>query len=83
MDTVDTHHAESHLCELLERVERGEEIVIAREGRPIARLTPWREVPRARVGGQWRGMVRVDDDFDAPLPREIDESFGIGSFTPG
>ena len=69
METVNVHEAKTHLSRLLARVERGEEIVIARAGTPIAVLS--RYVPaeqQPRVAGIWKGQVRMSDDFDAPLP---------------
>ncbi len=69
METVNVHEAKTHLSRLLERVERGEEIVIARAGKPIAVLSAY--VPpesQPRVPGIWKGKVWMSDDFDAPLP---------------
>lgn len=65
--TVNVHEAKTHLSRLLRRVERGEEVVIARGGRPVARLLPF-EPQRARpVFGVDRGRFTVPDDFDDPL----------------
>lgn len=69
--TVNIHEAKTHLSRLLVRVERGEEIVIARGGRPIARLLPFQPPGRARVLGVDRDVVRIADDFDAPLPDDL------------
>ncbi len=71
---VGVHEAKTHLSRLLRRVAAGEEIVIARGGRPIARLVPIGTHER-RVLGQDRGLFEVPDDFDAPLPREVIEAF--------
>jgi prevent-host-death family protein len=69
METVNVHEAKTHLSRLLERVERGEEIVIARAGKPIAVLSPYVPPERQpRVPGIWKGQVWMSDDFDAPLP---------------
>lgn len=73
------HEAKSQLSRLIERAEAGEEIVIARAGRPVAKLVAYREDIRPRQGGQWRGLVRMSDDFD-DLPPEIADAFGV---TPG
>lgn len=75
MKTINTHEAKTHLSRLLERVAKGEEFVIARAGKPIARLVAYREESRARVGGQWKGLVRIDPSFDEPLPDDIARSF--------
>jgi prevent-host-death family protein len=65
MTIVNVHEAKTHLSRLLERVEHGERIVIARAGRPIAILQAI-EAPRPRVPGTDR--VVIGDDFDDPLP---------------
>lgn len=76
MEIVNTHQAKTHLSQLLERVEGGEVIVIARAGKPVARLSPFAVTDRNRSGGQWRGKVCIGKDFDAPLPDDIAGSFG-------
>jgi prevent-host-death family protein len=60
------HDAKTHLSRLVERVEAGEEIVIARAGRPVARLIPFRARSQPRQPGLWRGQVRLWSDFDRP-----------------
>lgn len=62
--TVNIHEAKTHLSRLIERVETGDEIVIARAGRPVARLVPYRARTSPRLPGQWRGRVRMAPDFD-------------------
>jgi prevent-host-death family protein len=64
MLTVNVHEAKTHLSRLLERVESGETVTIARAGRPIAILSPI-AVPERRQPGNDR--VVIADDFDAPL----------------
>ena len=61
---VNIHEAKTHLSRLVERVEEGEEIVIARAGRPVARLVPFRHRSEPRTPGVWRGQVRLSEDFD-------------------
>lgn len=73
MDAVNTHFAKTHLSQLLDRVGKGEEIVIAKNGEPVAKLVPWRPAPR--VPGRLKGLIRVAPDFDAPLPEEIAAAF--------
>lgn len=75
METVNIHQAKTHLSKLLERAACGEEIIIAKAGKPIARLTGYHEDECARTGGQWKGLVRLSKDFDAPLPDEIAQAF--------
>ena len=72
---VNVHEAKTHLSRLLERVEAGEEITLARAGRPVARLVPYRARLEPRKPGIWKGQVVIGPDFDAPLP-EFDEAFG-------
>ena len=70
-ESVNVYEAKTHLSQLLDRAAAGEEIVIARAGRPIARLVPLADSPsRPRSPGGWRGKVRISDDFDE-LPAEI------------
>lgn len=68
---VNVHDAKTRLSELLSRVEGGEEIIIARAGRPVARLVPAREKARERVAGTAKGKVRIGKDFDKPLPGHV------------
>lgn len=74
MKTVNVHEAKTHLSRLLQRVAAGEEIVIAKSGRPVARLVPV-EVRRPRELGTDRGSFRVPADFDAPLPEDLLANF--------
>ena len=74
--TVNIHEAKTHLSRLLERVSEGEEILIAKAGRPVARLVPVGERPEWREPGSAVGKVVVGADFDAPLPGEVREAFG-------
>ena len=75
MQMVNTHEAKTHLSQLLERVAKGEEIIIAKAGKPVARLIAWTAGDRTRQGGRWRGLVHIAPDFDAPLPEAIDAGF--------
>jgi antitoxin (DNA-binding transcriptional repressor) of toxin-antitoxin stability system len=59
------------LSQLIERVEAGEEIVIARAGRPVARLSPLKAHLGPRRLGQLDGQFRIPDDFNAPLPDKV------------
>ena len=72
---VNMHEAKTRLSQLVELVEEGERVVIARGGIPVAELVPHRSVRPARRGGQWKGKARIPDDFDAPMP-ELEELFG-------
>jgi prevent-host-death family protein len=68
MKKVNVHEAKTKLSELLSRVEGGEEITIAKAGRPVARLVPVREKAVVRVAGTAKGKVAIGRDFDEPLP---------------
>jgi len=63
-NAVNIHEAKTHLSRLVERAEAGEEILIARAGRPVARLVPLQARTQARRPGRWRGQVRMAPDFD-------------------
>jgi prevent-host-death family protein len=74
MPTYNMHDAKTHLSRLAERAADGEEIVIARNGTPLARLVPV-EQRKPRELGFWKGQVWMSDDFDDPLPWEIQKHF--------
>ena len=75
MTKVNVQEAKTHLSRLIARAEAGEDIIIARAGRPIVRLVPVSKRP-TRVPGSARGEFELPDDFDEPLPDEILEAFG-------
>jgi prevent-host-death family protein len=64
---VNMHEAKTTLSQLVEQAENGEEVVLARAGQPVARIVALRSSGRRQLG-QWKGKVRMSDDFDAPLP---------------
>jgi len=68
---VNVHQAKTHLSRLLDRVALGEEVVIAKAGKPVARLVPVEKAPVRRVLGTAKGDFVVPDDFDAALPEEV------------
>ena len=71
METVNIHQAKTHLSRLVERAASGEEIIIARSGRPVARLVPLAGAGKRRTFGRMRGKIQIGDDFDAPLPEDV------------
>ncbi len=75
MTTVNVHEAKTHLSRLLALVAAGEEVIIAKAGKPVARLTPYKEHPEVRTLGRDAGLFEVPDDFDDQLPDEILEQF--------
>lgn len=77
--TID--EAQSQLAELILAAEKGEEVVIVRAEKPVARLLPYAPMGGPRKGGQWRGRVRIAPDFDE-LPSDIEEAFGLDEPSP-
>ena len=76
MTTVNMHAAKTHLSRLVEKAAAGEEIIIAKAGVPVARLTALKPAtPKKRVLGMFKGQLNVPDDFDAPLPDDILDMF--------
>jgi len=65
---VNIHEAKTHFSQLIEEVERGEEIVIARAGKPVAKLVPVEADPPPRKLGFLKGQIWISEDFDDPLP---------------
>ena len=75
MRQVNVHQAKTELSKLLEEVESGERVVIARAGKPVAVLVPFKAAVKRRQFGLYKGKVNVHDDFDE-LPDDIAEAFG-------
>lgn len=72
MKVVNVHEAKTHLSRLLARVARGGEVVIARGGKPVARLVPVQKVHRMdQLLGVDKGRLWIAPDFDAPLPEPL------------
>jgi prevent-host-death family protein len=74
MAIYNMHEAKTQLSKLAERAASGEEILIARNGVPLARLVPLPEQTPRKLG-LWKGRIEIRDDFDAPLPPDIQEAF--------
>lgn len=72
---VNIHEAKTHLSKLIRRVILGEEIVIAKAGKPIAKLVPVESSFAKRVPGSANGVLRIGEDFDSPLPRDLQREF--------
>jgi prevent-host-death family protein len=75
MLTVNIHEAKTHLSKLVEQAHAGQEIVIARAGKPVARLIPVGKQQARRSLGALAGRFSVPTDFDAPLPEEVTQVF--------
>ncbi len=71
---INIHEAKTHFSRLVERVMRGEEVVIGKAGKPVARLVPYREDDTPRLPGGWEGRVWIAEDFDE-LPAEVAATF--------
>lgn len=72
---VNIHEAKTHLSRLLARVVAGEEITIARAGKPIARLVPVPPEREDRIPGRYAGEGWISEDFNDPLPEELQRLF--------
>lgn len=72
---VNIHDAKTHFSKLINRALKGEEIIIAKGGKPLFRLVPYSEEVETRRGGQFQGLIEISDDFDAPLPDDILKHF--------
>lgn len=68
---VNVRQAKTHLSRILEKVAGGAEVIIARAGKPVARLVPYEPAPRRKRLGLLSGRIRVPTDFNAPLPRAV------------
>jgi len=81
MKTVNIHEAKTHLSRLVEEVAEGEEIVVAKAGKPMARLVPYRPQLRARRGGQFAGKISESPACWEP-ENVLDESIAAPIYTP-
>jgi prevent-host-death family protein len=72
---INIHEAKTHFSKLLTRVRAGEEIIIAKAGKPVARLIPIGQISKNRIPGSAKGKVVVAEDFDAPLSESILNTF--------
>jgi prevent-host-death family protein len=77
MKTINIHAAKTHLSSLVEEAAAGEEIVIAKAGKPVARIVALEKPDARKTFGMWKGKIWVSDDFDAPLPQELLKGFGV------
>ena len=74
MSTLNIHAAKTHFSRLIEEVAAGEEVLIAKAGKPVARLVPIGKPAKRRLG-LLKGRLTVPDDFDAPLPDDVLAAF--------
>ena len=73
MKLLNVHEAKTHLSRLLDRVAAGEEIVLGKNGKPVAKLVPIQ--PVTRKPGRLKGKIKIAADFDAPLPQSLAAAF--------
>ena len=75
MEIVNIREAKTQLSRLIERVKAGEEVIIAKAGKPVARLVPVASAGAARKPGALKGRIRIGIDFNASLPKELVAAF--------
>jgi prevent-host-death family protein len=71
MKIVNIHQAKTTLSQLLESALAGEDVIISKAGKPLARIIPYQAEKKPRTPGYWKDRVKIADDFDAPLPADI------------
>lgn len=76
---INIHEAKTHLSRIVEEVAAGKEVIIAKAGRPIARLVPLAPLVKPKKFGTLKGKIHAPDDFNRPLPDDVLESFGFDS----
>ncbi|OGV28404.1 MAG: hypothetical protein A3F18_08650 [Legionellales bacterium RIFCSPHIGHO2_12_FULL_37_14] len=72
---VNIHEAKTHFSKFVSLALEGKKVIIARNGQPLLQLVPYNEPQRKRVGGQLKGVMIIQDDFDAPLPDSLLNQF--------
>jgi prevent-host-death family protein len=75
MQTINIHDAKTQFSRLVDAAANGEEIIIAKAGKPTARLVPMEHIKPKRRFGALKGKIRISDDFDAPLADEVLAAF--------
>jgi len=69
------YEAKTSLSRLVDRAANGEEIILSKAGKPMAKLVPFKRASEPRQPGGWEGRMRISEDFDAPLPAEVQTAF--------
>lgn len=72
---INIHEAKTHLSRIVDEVAAGAEVIIAKSGKPMARLTPIASMPRPKKLGLLKGKIKVPDDFNAPLDEDVIAQF--------
>lgn len=77
MQVINIHEAKTNLSKLIEKTLNGEDVIIAKAGKPVAKLTAYKEKLKPRKPGLWKGKIWISDDFDDEDP-EINKMFYEG-----
>lgn len=72
---VNIHDAKTRFSKIINQALKGDEVIIAKGGIPLIRLVPYTEEAQVRRGGQFKDIIHISDDFDAPLPEDILKHF--------
>jgi prevent-host-death family protein len=72
---INIHEAKTHLSRIVDEVAAGSEVIIAKAGKPMARLMPLTGIPREKKLGLLKGKIKIPDDFNAPLPEDVIADF--------
>lgn len=75
MKIFNIHEAKTHFSKIITQVEIGEEIIIAKAGKPVAKLIPIREKPKSRISGTAKAKITLTEDFESPLPEDFVQEF--------
>lgn len=79
---VNMHEAKTTLSRLVSDAIAGDEVILAKAGKPMVKLVPIEQKKKPRKLGIWKGKVKLADDFDAPLPDELLDLFYNGPIFP-
>ncbi|MCH9696901.1 MAG: type II toxin-antitoxin system Phd/YefM family antitoxin [Gammaproteobacteria bacterium] len=75
MKMINIHEAKTHLSKIAESVAAGDEVIIAKAGKPMMKLTAYQQPPVKRRFGLLKGQIEISDDFDTALPDEVLDRF--------
>lgn len=81
METVNIHYAKTHLSSLLERVMNGEEIIISKKNKPIAKLESYQKPKEKRIGGKFDGQMKMVGTWEE-MDKEISDAFEASEIFP-
>jgi len=74
-EIINIHDAKTHLSRIVDRVAAGAEVVIAKAGKPMVRLSPIEGIPKKKKLGMLKGRITVPEDFNAPLDESVIDDF--------